>query len=168
MPTKQNARPSDRANETSTRKTGTTSRRDQGLRLPRADAIKAAIDPAAYYRERYPDLPHLKPGRDGWTKNLPCPHHDDPNPSFGINLKTGAFRCFGCDANGGSVIDAEIVATGCTFDEARAALAARYGIEPDAPTPAAARRRDPRPPTNAPPPRHQRHAPSCTQSRPRP
>lgn len=143
MPTKQNARQGGRAKETSTRETDTTSRRDQGPRLPRAAAIKAAIDPGAYYRERYPELPHLKPGRDGWTRNLPCPHHEDPNPSFGINLTTGAFRCFGCDANGGSVIDAEILATGCTFDEARAALAARYGIEPDAPT--TRRRSPPRP-----------------------
>lgn len=128
------ARPRDRAKETSNPKTGTNAHRDQAPRLPRADAIKAAIDPAAYYRERYPDLPTPKPGRDGWSRNLPCPHHEDPNPSFGINLKTGAFRCFGCDANGGSVIDAEILATGCTFDEARAALAERYHITPDATT----------------------------------
>lgn len=145
MPQNKNAQPKDRANEKNTRKTGTDAPQDQAPRLPRADTIKAAIDPATYYRERYPELPSLKSGRDGWTKNLPCPHHEDPNPSFGVNLKTGAFRCFGCDANGGSVIDAEMLATGCTFDAAREALAERYRITPDATT--TRRRSSPKPKT---------------------
>jgi len=37
----------------------------------------------------------------GWTqKNILCPFHDEKNPSFGINLDTGAYSCFSCSASG--------------------------------------------------------------------
>lgn len=29
-----------------------------------------------------------------------CPFHDDRKPSFGVNLSTGAYNCFGCGAKG--------------------------------------------------------------------
>lgn len=33
-----------------------------------------------------------------------CPFHSDTNPSFTVNLKTGAFICFACGARGGDVL----------------------------------------------------------------
>ena len=33
-----------------------------------------------------------------------CPFHDDRNPSFSVNLKSGAFLCFSCDARGRTLI----------------------------------------------------------------
>lgn len=29
-----------------------------------------------------------------------CPFHDDTNPSLSVNVETGLFRCFSCDAKG--------------------------------------------------------------------
>lgn len=39
--------------------------------------------------------------RSGWL-NSSCPFtdHPDSNPSFGINLETGIFNCFGCSREG--------------------------------------------------------------------
>ena len=34
----------------------------------------------------------------------PFPDHEDKNPSFSFNLKTGAYRCFGCGRNVGDVL----------------------------------------------------------------
>lgn len=116
-------------------------------RPPRPDDIKRAIDPAEFYAAELADAPHLKARRDGWTQNLPCPFHADPNPSFGVNLHTGGFRCFGCEAQGGSVIDFAMLRDGLTLDQARAALAERYGINgarPDTPPRRPAGPREPR------------------------
>lgn len=32
-----------------------------------------------------------------------CPFHEDENPSFGINLTSGAYKCFACDEKGSIV-----------------------------------------------------------------
>ena len=37
---------------------------------------------------------------NGNQLNCTCPFHDDNKPSFGINLETGAYQCFACDAKG--------------------------------------------------------------------
>jgi uncharacterized protein (DUF927 family) len=127
-------------------------------RLPTADRIKAAIRPADFYADALPDAPALKARRDGWSQNIKCCFHDEENGSFGVNLDTGAFRCFGCGANGGSVIDFTMLRDGLDFDGARAELADRYQIEPGpAPTrpPAKAKTRKrkaaPKPPAPIPP-----------------
>lgn len=36
--------------------------------------------------------------------NCPFPDHNDTNPSFGINLEKGMYKCFGC-GRGGNFID---------------------------------------------------------------
>jgi DNA primase len=101
-------------------------------RLPRADVLKARIAPAEFYVRELPEAPTLRTVRDDWSQNIRCPFHDDPQPSFGVNLRTGAFRCFGCDAQGGSILDFAMLRDGLTFDDARAALVQRYGIQPGA------------------------------------
>jgi putative DNA primase/helicase len=45
------------------------------------------------------ELGDLKPARGDEVLAL-CPFHDDSNPSLSVNVKTGLFNCFGCDAKG--------------------------------------------------------------------
>ena len=48
----------------------------------------------------------------------PFPGHEDKNPSFSFNLKTGSFRCFGCGQNGGDVLDFHMKRYGLGFKDA--------------------------------------------------
>lgn len=41
-------------------------------------------------------------GSGPWRKALCC-FHDDHHPSLSVNVETGAFRCFACDARGDQV-----------------------------------------------------------------
>jgi hypothetical protein len=94
---------------------------------PTPTVIKERIDPFDFYARELPGV-ELKATSDGWTTNVCCPFHEEKDPSFGVNVQTGAFRCFGCNANGGSVLDFTIARHGLSLDEARAELASRYGI----------------------------------------
>ena len=38
------------------------------------------------------------PGVDGEAKGL-CPFHEDTNPSFGVNLESGKWRCYSSNCN---------------------------------------------------------------------
>jgi len=39
---------------------------------------------------------------EGWSSLMKCPFHaGDNDPSFGINIRTNFFNCFGCGINGG-------------------------------------------------------------------
>lgn len=54
------------------------------------------LDVAAFYKSHIHSLNiNGKPEALGL-----CPFHDDHNPSLSINIKTGLFRCFSCDAKG--------------------------------------------------------------------
>lgn len=97
--------------------------------LPLSDDIRRAISPSAYYARELPSV-DLRASGDGWTQNVRCPFHEDENGSFGVNLTTGAYRCFGCGAAGGSVIDHAMAAHDLDFDGARARLAAEWGVRP--------------------------------------
>lgn len=99
-------------------------------RLPTADEIKHAIPPETFYRQALP-LATLQAGGKGWTKNIPCPFHPDNTGSFGVNLDTGAFHCFGCGQKGGSVIDFVMVREGLDFDQARTYLSGEWNIASD-------------------------------------
>lgn len=99
-------------------------------RPPTAAALKAAIPPAEFYRRRFPEA-NLKAKREGWTGNFACPFHEDSTGSFGVNLETGAFCCFGCDAAGGSILDFHMRTAGEDLNAARAHLAREWGINPE-------------------------------------
>lgn len=47
-----------------------------------------------------------------------CPFHEERNPSFSINLQTGAFLCFACGASGGGIIDFHMRKFGVNFKQA--------------------------------------------------
>ncbi|WP_363169508.1 CHC2 zinc finger domain-containing protein [uncultured Lamprocystis sp.] len=70
----------------------------------RADTLKAALPAARYYARVLPTLPPTQ--RGGWVDGGLCPFHSDAHKgNFRVNLDTGAYRCFSCDAKGGDIID---------------------------------------------------------------
>ena len=107
---------------------GALAAHSEGNALPRPAAIKTAIDPLRFYAAELTDAPTLKPGADGWTQNVRCPFHEEKTGSFGVNATTGAFRCFGCNAQGGSVLDFIMLRDGLTLTEARRDLGERYRV----------------------------------------
>ena len=66
---------------------------------PREIVSRLNLDFRNAYEEEL-DLELGPPNDDGWVPNILCPLHDDRNPSLGINLRSGAFNCFGCEAKG--------------------------------------------------------------------
>lgn len=117
-------------------------------RLPLAATLKAGIDPGRYFagRLKLPAGTALVAQADGHAQKVHCPFHHDKTPSLSLHLTTGAWKCFGCDANGGSVIDFEMRHGKLDFDHARAVLAAEFGIEAeDLPPPSPRRAAPPRP-----------------------
>jgi putative DNA primase/helicase len=100
---------------------------------PRPDVIKNAIDPRAFYAREFLGIELGTVGDAGWSRNIHCPFHDDQNESFGVNLVSGGFHCFGCGRQGGSVIDFWMERHGTDLQEARLALAQEWQIEPRTP-----------------------------------
>jgi DNA primase len=91
-----------------------------------ADYIKAALNPADFYRHELPNAP-LK--RHGWNDGGLCPFHADTKPgSFRVNLATGAYKCFACGMAGGDVIAFAMALYGLKFAEALAQLARDWGL----------------------------------------
>jgi hypothetical protein len=65
-------------------------RRFNSFRLPK---------PSHYYAQYFPNLKiHTE------CVSVHCCFHDDAHPSLRLNLRNGAFRCFGCGAKGGDVL----------------------------------------------------------------
>jgi hypothetical protein len=59
--------------------------------------------PRIFYERQFGPFRHRKTRR-GWVEVL-CLFHPDHNPSLSINVESGAFKCWSCDAHGGDVID---------------------------------------------------------------
>lgn len=96
--------------------------------LDNASRVKAALDVRAFYRE---ELGKYKPANreHGWVNaRCPMPGHEDKNPSFGVNLDTGRYRCQSCDANGRDAFDFLQARYGMTFKDALKNLADRCGV----------------------------------------
>ncbi|WP_373508279.1 CHC2 zinc finger domain-containing protein, partial [Thiocapsa sp.] len=128
----QNARHEDRAKTRNETKSNPATQREQPRRLPTPTELKRAIAPERYYRDRLPVGTPLRAAPDGWIRNIRCvfPDHEDSTGSFGVNLATGAYHCFGCGANGGSIVDCEMAWAGLDLKGARAVLGERYQVEP--------------------------------------
>lgn len=58
--------------------------------------------PADFY---HAEIDGLREYKDGWAWGC-CPFHPDGNPSFTINLESGAFRCMSssCGVKGGGIV----------------------------------------------------------------
>lgn len=76
--------------------------------------------PATFYARELSKL--SRPSR-GWARAI-CPFHKDRNPSLSVNLQTGGFLCFSCQAKGGSVIDFLMLRDGIDFKTAAKLLGA--------------------------------------------
>lgn len=131
MTEQEKARHGGRAKNESESKSKPTDQPEQPRRLPTPSEIKSRIDPHAFYTREIQNCPTLKAKGDGWTQNIRCPFpdHDDPNGSFGVNLKSGAYKCFGCGAEGGSKVDYVMNRDGLDLDGTREYFRDRYGIE---------------------------------------
>ncbi|RZU43460.1 CHC2 zinc finger domain-containing protein [Edaphobacter modestus] len=84
---------------------------------------KSLLPPAASFYQRE-GLKLI--GRGVWRSAL-CPFHPDRHPSLRLNVRTGAFRCFVCDARGGDVLAFHRLRTGMGFVEAAKVLGAWEG-----------------------------------------
>jgi len=76
--------------------------------------------PADFYAT---EIDGLKEYRHGWAWGC-CPFHADSNPSFTVNLETGAFRCMSssCGVSGPSIVSFVSQLHGLSFSEARRQL----------------------------------------------
>ena len=57
-----------------------------------------------------------------------CPYHDDKKPSFSVNLESGLWTCFACDAHG-DTIEMIKLSYHLNFQEAKNFLLARSGLD---------------------------------------
>ena len=102
-------------------KNNTTAPKSTGIlptRALRGTFNKALLPPAASYYQR--EGVKLRGSRE-WRLAL-CPFHNDRHPSLRVNVNSGAFRCFVCDARGGDVLAFHRLRTGMGFVEAAKAL----------------------------------------------
>lgn len=90
---------------------------------------KSQLPPPRSFYER--ELGRLsRPDRKGWAR-ANCPFHASKSKtSFQVNLSSGAFCCFGCDARGGDVLSFVRLRDGVSFKEA----AIRLGCWDEAPS----------------------------------
>ena len=99
---------------------------------PKKEDLLTKIDFCEFYQIEL-GIPSLSSnGDDGWSENIQCPFHEDSNPSFGVNLQTGAFKCFACNAQG-SIFDFVMRKHGCDFPTACRILAQFAEIETNVP-----------------------------------
>ncbi len=85
--------------------------------MPSILVLKQTINPASFYL-RTIGGDYSKHSKD-WIAPSICPFHADNSPgSFFINRKTGAFKCFACDARGGDIIDFLMLYNRITLNEA--------------------------------------------------
>jgi hypothetical protein len=88
----------------------------------------AALPSPRQFYER--ELGRVGPERRGWAQAR-CPFHNSKSGrSFSVNLSTGAFHCFGCDARGGDVIAFVRLRDGCGFVDACKTVGAWRHISP--------------------------------------
>ncbi len=91
-----------------------------------ADYIKHSITPLDYYRHELPDAALKK---HGWNDGGLCPFHaDNKKGSFRVNIETGAYKCFACDASGGDIIGFTMALHSLCFVEATSQLADDWGV----------------------------------------
>jgi len=83
------------------------------------------IDPSNVFTDLLPDL--AESSNDfAWAC---CPFHDDHNPSFSVNLRTGWYRCFSssCGVTGSNIGSFVGALLGLSPAEARRHLESTYG-----------------------------------------
>lgn len=90
-----------------------------------ADVLKAMLPASAYYLRALPTMPQTR--HAGWVDGGLCPFHDDQHRgNFRVNLDSGAFCCFSCDAKGGDILAFHQRRHGLDFQETIRDLAERF------------------------------------------
>jgi len=90
--------------------------------VPSAINLSDHVNLEAYF------LPHLKDAArkgDELSGRCPFPGHEDENSSFGVNLVTGQYKCFGC-GRAGNIVTFHAELHGMTTKEAYWALVNQY------------------------------------------
>jgi hypothetical protein len=64
------------------------------------EEILKNLDFVAYYESQLGTKLLMRSDNDSWTSHSKCPFHEEKEGSFGVNVKTGQYRCFGCDEKG--------------------------------------------------------------------
>jgi hypothetical protein len=99
--------------------------------LDKEEVLKS-IDIGAYYASEISDLGVAGP--EGWTENSKCLFHDEKTGSFGVNINTGQYKCFGCDAEG-DLFKFHMIRHGVDFHTALKQLADFAGLNGQASSP---------------------------------
>lgn len=96
----------------------------------RIEYVKSLLSAASFYGD---EIDRFTPKTEkSWVNTGLCPFHNDTRPgSFSVNLDSGAYRCFSCDAAGGDIIAFYQARYTCGFKEALEALEERAGIPPN-------------------------------------
>jgi hypothetical protein len=72
--------------------------------------------PSSFYEQELGRL--TRPNRKGWAQTR-CPFHESRSgKSLAVNLDSGGFYCFGCEARGGDVVSFVRLRCGLSFKEA--------------------------------------------------
>jgi len=88
--------------------------------------IKRQLTPLDFYRHALGKTSFKRPS---WNEGGLCPFHSDNKPgSFHVNLITGAYKCFACNAAGGDVIAFTMTVDNLSFPEAVNKLADDWGL----------------------------------------
>lgn len=67
-------------------------------------------------------------GSNGWLNtNCPLPNHEDSSPSFGVNINSNKYNCFGCGAKG-DIIQLVKEVEGLNFAESILRLSDKFGL----------------------------------------
>ena len=91
-----------------------------------AEIIKAAIAAYVFYQQEL-NAPVLT--KAGWNDGGLCPFHNDTRPgSFFVNLHTGAFKCYSCDAGGSNIISFTMLKYNLSFYDALKKLATDWRV----------------------------------------
>lgn len=91
-----------------------------------AYAIKNTIRPQIFYGQK---SKIASSSSTDWVDGGLCPFHlDKRRGSFRVNLTSGAFKCFACNASGGDIIAFIMQVHGLSFREALLKLAQDWGV----------------------------------------
>ncbi len=82
-------------------------------------------DAYLYFKQELGRL--TRPNSKGWALGRCVFHKSKSGKSFSVNIRSGAFHCFGCDARGGGIIDFVKLRDNCDFKSACQSLGAWRG-----------------------------------------
>ena len=94
------------------------------MKRPSTETLLSTIDFSSFY-QKY--LPELKTNGKNEVQ-VKCPFHEDHTASLSINVSSGLFNCFGCDAKGNVITFLEQYHD-IKHDQAREMLYKEYGFE---------------------------------------